>query len=83
MANTSVFIFSGSYIPPEIKERYNNWFDAAYAPLYLKNGKLQEIDLYKIIKKTYAMPPDIRFYHTLNQEVLDKSTSDSYKCRDT
>jgi hypothetical protein len=77
MENTLVFAFSGRYVPPEIEERYNRWYDAAYAPLYMKDGITKAIDRYKIIKKTYAMPPEITLYHTLNIEALKKRESNA------
>ena len=73
MGNTSFFTFSGRYVPQEIEEKYNNWYEAAYAPLYMKNGNTKQIDRYKIIKKSYAMPPEISFYHTINLELLKKT----------
>jgi hypothetical protein len=63
MENAPVITFSGRNIPQDIEERYNRWYDAAYAPLYLKNRHVLGIDRYRIIRANYTLPSDLVLYH--------------------
>jgi hypothetical protein len=77
MGNAPLISFSARNNPPEIEERYNRWYDAAYAPLYTRKGFCKGIDRYKIISKSYTLPLEIAFYHYLNFDDRLKAVADS------
>jgi hypothetical protein len=72
MESTSAFTFSGRNLPSEDEDRYNKWWDAAYVPLFMKSREIKGIDRYKIIRKSYALPDDIFFYHAVDGGTLKK-----------
>lgn len=62
MENVPVIWFHGIKPPnatKEIKERYHNWFDAAYFPLVMKDSAVTEIKVFKIINQIKDYPEDL------------------------
>lgn len=73
MENAPVIVFSARTIPSDIEERYDKWYDAAYAPLYLKSEHYLGIDRYKIISRRKMLPWEIILYHADNFEGAKKA----------
>jgi len=63
MENTPVIMFNGRSIPSEVEEKFNKWFDWAYATIYLKIPGIKGIDQYKIIKRDINLPGYLSIYY--------------------
>jgi len=66
MENTPVIWLHGIKPPDatkDIEERYEKWFEAAYAPLMLKSPGLTGVDCHKILKESSDYPEDLNIWY--------------------
>jgi hypothetical protein len=63
MENAPVIMFNGRSIPSEVEEKFNQWFDYAYATIYLKIPGIIGIDQFKLIKKNINLPGYLSIYY--------------------
>jgi hypothetical protein len=73
MENAPHIILAGRNIPPDIKERYYKWNDAAYVPLYLNIPGYIELDYYEIIKKSLEYPESLNIHHAKKRRTFEES----------
>jgi hypothetical protein len=72
MENKPIITISGRNVPPAIEEKYDNWTEGAYIPLYMKLPGVRGIDSYKIIRKNFETPARLLIYHSDNLESRKK-----------
>jgi hypothetical protein len=73
MENAPATVISAYTVPPEAQERFNKWFDGAYAPLYLKVPGIRGIDRYKNLSSGIDSPGYFHIYHHQNFDTLKKA----------
>ena len=72
MENMPATIISAYTVPSEAEERFNKWFDGAYASLYLKVPGMKEIDRYKNLSKGIDSPSYLHIFHHESVSTLKK-----------
>lgn len=72
MENAPAIVFSGLTVPSEIEERFNKWFDGAYAAIYLKVPGFKQIDRYKNLSISLDLPSYLHIYHHESISTLKK-----------
>jgi hypothetical protein len=70
MENRPHIMLSSRNIPADIEDKYFNWYDSAYIPLYMNVPGYIEIDNYKIMKKTLDYPDYLSIHHVKNLGVF-------------
>jgi hypothetical protein len=73
MENRSVITLSGRNIPPEIEEKFDNWTEGAYIPVYIKLQGVRGVDSYRIISPNFKVPGRLMIYHRDNLESRKKT----------
>jgi len=63
MENSPAAVITGYTIPSEMQDRYNKWFDSAYAPIYLRVPGIKQIDRYRNVKVGLDEPVFLNIYH--------------------
>jgi hypothetical protein len=76
MEDAPVIVASASTEPAAIEERFNKWFDGAWAPIYLKTPGLKGIDRYKNLAPGIDSPVYLNMYHHQNINTLKKFGED-------
>jgi hypothetical protein len=71
--NKPIITLSGRTVPPAVEEKYDQWTEGAYIPLYMKLPGIRGIDSYKIIKKNFEVPSRLVIYHRDNLENCKKT----------
>ncbi len=66
-------MLSSRNIPSDLKERYLNWYDAAYIQIYLNIQGYVGIDNYEIIKPTLDYPGSLEVHHVQNLNIFEET----------
>jgi hypothetical protein len=71
MENAPVTLFRGRNVPPELREKFQNWMFEAYIPILLKIPPLEAVEYYQILKENPLYPGLMGVYHYQNAPVTD------------
>jgi hypothetical protein len=66
MENLPHTLFRGRNVPPDLRERFQNWMFEAYIPILLKIPPLEAVEYYQIIKENPLYPGLLGVYHYQN-----------------
>lgn len=72
MENRPIITLVGRSIPPALEEKYDQWSEGAYIPIYMKLPGMRGIDEYKITKKNFELPSRLFICHSDNLESRKK-----------
>jgi hypothetical protein len=75
MPNATTISIVGNIIPPELEGKYANWFNEAYAPVFMTIPAMLGIDRYLVIKENPFYPRNIVLYHRQNLQAVQEEIS--------
>lgn len=71
MENRPIIFFRGRNVPPDQRERFQNWLFEAYVPILLKVEGVEKVEYYQIIKENPLYPNQLGFYRFKNRQAME------------
>jgi len=71
METSPVINIVATKCPPEVEEKFNNWYDEMHVPILFKNKGMKKVTRYRILKESEEYPTYLAIYEFESRQAFE------------